>query len=151
MKNKANFKAKYFTANPCGSGTYNALYPKTKNGTKPIKANFEKENPRFSSETQAKNLFMRNEPNFNNTNSTANPYSSDIYNDLQPKPKNGTKPIKPNFRNGKSPCLPKIKKMENEPNFCLLRPSLCFLDWILLLYEPRLRYSVWGATYAADQ
>ncbi len=69
----------------------------------------------------SRNLFLRNEPNFNNANSTANPYSSDIYNDLQPKPKNGTNPNEANFKKEKpqhsSETQTKNFFMESKANF----------------------------------
>jgi hypothetical protein len=39
MKNKANSNRQKFTATPCNIGGYNVFSPKTKNGTKPNKAN----------------------------------------------------------------------------------------------------------------
>ncbi len=77
-----------------------------------------------------RNLFLRNEPNSNNANFTANPYSRDIYNDLQPKPKNGTNPNEPNqsqFQSLRSlwqknrRYLVKNKKMKSKPNLCAQR------------------------------
>ncbi len=92
------------------------------------------ENPRHF-----QNFFMESKANFNESDVTASTCYRNAYNDFshQNPKRNEPKanPIRTQFK----------------PNFCLLRPSLCFLDWILLLYEPRLRYSVWGATYAANQ
>ncbi len=44
-----------------------------------------------------RNLFLRNEPNFNYTNIIAISYSTVGYNDLQTKTQNGTNPNEPNF------------------------------------------------------
>ena len=46
----------------------------------------------------SRNLFLRNEPNFNSSKCIASTYSSVSYNVSQPKTKNGTNPNEPNFR-----------------------------------------------------
>ncbi|HEG44339.1 MAG TPA: hypothetical protein ENH94_09850 [Phycisphaerales bacterium] len=42
----------------------------------------------------SRNLFLRNKANLSNQKFTANPCGMEVYNDLQPKTKNGTKPNK---------------------------------------------------------
>ncbi len=46
----------------------------------------------------SRNLFLRNEPNFISIKFTATSYTTVGYNDLQPKPKNGTKPNEANLK-----------------------------------------------------
>jgi len=115
MKNKANCNHSNITATPCNIGTYNDLQPKTKNGTKPNKANFfTASNPLFSSSlwpsvflfflcgkvVKLKKLFFAKRTQFRQPNSTANSCNKVTYNALQPKgnePKRTQlKPIKPN-------------------------------------------------------
>ncbi len=63
--------------------------------------------PRFSSQTQTKNFFMESKANFGNSEINASAYGRGAYTNLHPqthkKSKPNPKPIKANFRNGKSP------------------------------------------------
>ena len=65
MKNKANFNSTKFTATTCGIGGYNVFPPKTKNGTKPNKANLKPisktQKPNFSAACRVIALGRRRE------------------------------------------------------------------------------------------
>ncbi|HEG44243.1 MAG TPA: hypothetical protein ENH94_09365 [Phycisphaerales bacterium] len=112
LRNEPNFKDVNLTATSCGTVVYNASQPKPKNGTNPNEANFfTTSNPLFSSSlwpsvflfflcgkvVKLKNKNMKNKANLSNQKFTANPCGMEVYNDLQPKTQNGTKPNKANF------------------------------------------------------
>ncbi len=103
MKNKANFKDPNLTATYYGTVGYNVSHPKTQNGTNPNKANLKpisntiKPSLLLGEPSFSRNLFLRNEPNFNYSNIIATSYITVIYNALQTKLQNGTNPNEPNF------------------------------------------------------
>ncbi len=72
--------------------------PAKTDGKKAVKNPSNLRNPQLKVEKPAlsQNLFMRNKPNLNNSEFTANPCDMGGYNDLQTKPKNGANPNKPN-------------------------------------------------------
>ncbi len=138
MKNKANLNSLNLTANSCCIGGYNVIRTKTKNGTKPIKANLKpilkREARAFSGNTLPKNLFMRNEPNFKSPKFTANPCNRTAYNTFSQKTKNGTNPItnpiRTQYEPNTNPIKPNFTPPKNVPerirtsNLWLRRPIL---------------------------
>ncbi len=80
----------------------------------------------------SRNLFLRNKPNFNNTNITATSYRLVAYNTFFQKTKNGANPNKPNqsqfqslqfLRQKIREYLAKIKKMKSKANFQIKNPA----------------------------
>ncbi len=92
MKNEANLKSSNLTATLCSTVVYSTLHLKIQNGTKPNEANFKKENPRFSSETQTKNFFMESKANFGNSEINTSDYTKKVYADLHPQNHPKSKP-----------------------------------------------------------
>ena len=99
MKNKANLNSPKFTATSYSTKVYNALQPKTQNGTKPNKANLKPTpntlNPHFFQEKPSflLPLICKSKPNFENQEITASTCKRETYTNLHPQPTRKANPI----------------------------------------------------------
>ena len=84
----------------------------------------------------SQNLFCRNKPNFNHPNITPTPYDRVTYSDLQPNPKNGTNPNKPNFRQVASKPWRRRMPIPNTLNPHSFQENPVFLKILFLGFKP---------------